>query len=183
VIRVVPSRLAGLVLLEPEVHGDARGFLVETYRRDALAEIGIDAEFAQDNHSRSGRGTLRGLHFQVGDGQAKLIRVARGSVLDVVVDVRRSSPTFGQHEAVELDDVLHRQLYVPVGFAHGFAVLSEVADVCYRLDAYYDPGAERGIAWDDPDLGIAWPEGEPTLSPRDRANPRLREIADQLPDW
>ena len=182
-IRVIPTELPGLVLLEPEVHGDARGFLVETYRREEMEGAGITDAFMQENQSRSGRGILRGLHFQVGSGQAKLVRVSRGAVLDVVVDIRRSSPTFGRHQAVELDDVLHRQLYVPVGFAHGFYVTSEEADVCYRLDAPYDPAAERGIAWDDPDLQIAWPDRQPTLSDRDRAQPRLAEIRDELPAW
>jgi dTDP-4-dehydrorhamnose 3,5-epimerase len=182
-MKVIQTELPGLVLLEPVVHGDARGFLVETYRRDEMEAAGVRDEFMQENQSRSGRGTLRGLHFQVGAGQAKLVRVSQGTILDVVVDVRRSSPTFGRHQAVELDDVLHRQLYVPVGFAHGFYVTSEVADVCYRLSAGWDPDAERGIAWDDPDLGIEWPESHPILSDRDHAQPRLREIRDDLPAW
>lgn len=182
-MQVIQTELPGLVLLEPVVHGDARGFLVETYRREEMEAAGIRDAFMQENQSRSGRGTLRGLHFQVGVGQAKLVRVSQGTILDVVVDVRRSSPAFGKHQAVELDDVLHRQLYVPVGFAHGFYVSSDVADVCYRLSTVWEPAAERGIAWDDPDLGIAWPEADPILSERDRAQPRLREIRDDLPAW
>jgi dTDP-4-dehydrorhamnose 3,5-epimerase len=183
VIKVIETELPGVVLLEPQVHGDQRGFLVETYRRDAMEAAGIHDEFLLDVQSRSGGGTIRGLHFQVGRGQAKLVRVSQGAILDVVVDVRRSSPTFGRHEAVVLDDVLHRQLYVPVGLAHGFCVTSDVADVCYRLSAIWEPDAERGIAWDDPDLGIAWPESTPVLSDRDRSQPRLRDIRDTLPPW
>jgi dTDP-4-dehydrorhamnose 3,5-epimerase len=183
VIKVIQTDLAGLVVLEPQVHGDERGFLVETYRHDEMEAAGIRDEFLLDVQSRSRGGTLRGLHFQVGRGQAKLVRVSQGTILDVVVDVRRSSPTFGRHQAVELDDVLHRQLYVPVGFAHGFSVRSDVADVCYRLSAVWEPGAERGIAWDDPDLGIEWPESSSILSDRDRSQPRLRDIRDALPPW
>ena len=182
-MKVIATGLRGLVLLEPVVHGDERGFLVETYRVDELAAAGISTEFVQENQSRSRRGTLRGMHFQVGRGQAKLIRVSRGAVLDVVVDIRRSSPTFGRHQAVELDDVGHRQLYVPVGFAHGFYVTSDIADVSYKLDAPYDPTAERGIAWDDPALAIAWPDSDPILSDRDRAQPRLADIESDLPAW
>jgi dTDP-4-dehydrorhamnose 3,5-epimerase len=182
-MRVIPTTLAGLVLLEPVVHGDGRGFLVETYRRDASAEAGVPDAWVQENQSRSRRGTLRGMHFQVGRGQAKLVRVSQGAILDVVVDIRRSSPTFGRHEAVRLDDQSHRQLFVPVGFAHGFYVESDTADVSYKLDAPYDPAAERGITWDDPALGIDWPSREPILSDRDRAQPRLADIAAELPDW
>ena len=139
--------------------------------------------FVQDNHARSVRGTLRGLHFQTGLGQAKLVRAARGTILDVVVDLRRNSATFGRNETVELDDVRHHQLFVPVGFAHGYVVLSDVADVCYKVTAYYDPTAERGIAWDDPALGINWRVTDPTLSMRARALPSLASIVDDLPDW
>jgi dTDP-4-dehydrorhamnose 3,5-epimerase len=175
------TKLGGLVLVEPAVHGDERGFMVETFRREAWASLGVDAEFVQHNHSRSSRGTLRGIHFQTEPGQAKLIRCARGEVLDVAVDLRRGSPTFGQWEAQVLDDHAHRQLFVPVGFGHGFAVLSEVADVCYQVSSLYDPATEAGIAWDDPDVGIDWRVAEPLLSERDTMAPRLAEIADQLP--
>ena len=177
----LPTELAGLVLLEPAVHGDERGFLLETFSRAAWAEHGVDAEFVQHNHSRSGRGTLRGLHFQTEPGQAKLLRCARGAILDVAVDLRRGSPTFGGWEAHVLDDARHRQLYIPVGFAHGFAVLSDVADVTYLVSSYYDPATEAGVAWDDPDVGVDWQVAEPLLSERDRAAPRLAEIADELP--
>lgn len=179
----IPTELEGLVRIAPDVHGDDRGFFVETYRRDGLASVGVSEEFVQDNHARSGRGTLRGLHFQIGMGQGKLVRAARGAILDVVVDIRRNSRTFGRHEAVELDDVGHHQLYVPVGFAHGYLVLSDVADVCYNVTSYYDPAAERGIAWDDPALGIDWPVADPILSARDRGLPRLSDIEADLPDW
>jgi dTDP-4-dehydrorhamnose 3,5-epimerase len=176
------SRLDGPVLIQPAVHRDGRGFFHETYRRDAHAALGVDADFVQDNHSRSALGVVRGMHFQVGEGQAKLVRCARGSILDVVVDIRRGSPTFGGWEAFELDDEHLRQLFVPVGFAHGFCVTSDVADVAYKCSSYYDPERERGIRFDDPDLGIAWPEGlELAPSDRDSSAPLLREIADELP--
>lgn len=182
-MRALPTDLDGVLLLEPTPAGDERGFFLETYRRDRYAELGITDDFVQDNHSRSVRGTLRGLHFQQLPGQAKLVRVARGRVYDVVVDIRRASPTFGRFHAVELDDVHHRQLYVPVGFAHAFCVLSDVADFVYKVGSYYDPSAERGIAWDDPEIGIPWPVADPILSDRDRRNPRLSEIRDELPGW
>lgn len=173
------TRLEGPILFKPIVHGDERGFFLETYRRDAYREAGITEEFVQHNHSRSGRGIVRGMHFQ--PGQAKLVRCARGSVLDVVVDLRRGSPTFGEWEAVELDDVGAHQLYVPDGFAHGFCVLSEVADLVYLVSTYYDSAAESGFAYDDPAVGIEWPDGELTPSERDASAPALAEIADGLP--
>lgn len=182
-IRITAARLLGVLVLEPDVHPDERGFFVETYRHADLVRGGLDAAFIQENHSRSGRGTIRGLHVSAPPGQAKLVRVARGRILDVAVDIRRGSPTFGQHETFELDDVAHRQVYLPVGIAHGFCVLSDVADVCYRVDAYYDPALERGLAWDDPALGIAWPVEEPILSPRDRANPYLADLPPDLTGW
>jgi len=177
----LPTKLDGVVLIEPDVHGDDRGFLVETWRRDRWAELGVDVEFVQHNHSRSVRGTLRGLHFQTSPGQAKLVRCMRGRIFDVAVDLRRGSPTFGRWEGHELDDERHRQLLVPVGFGHGFCVLSEEADVSYLLSSVYDPATEAGIAWDDPDVGVEWPVSEPLLSERDRAAPRLEEVAGSLP--
>jgi dTDP-4-dehydrorhamnose 3,5-epimerase len=177
----VPTELEGVVLLEPKVHGDERGFMVETFRRDAWAELGVDVEFVQHNHSRSSKGTLRGLHFQTEPGQAKLVRCARGAILDVAVDLRRGSPTFGRWEGHVLDDERHRQLFVPVGFGHGFAVLSDVADVTYLLSSIYDPATESGIAWDDPDVGVEWGVEDPLLSERDRSAPPLAEVADELP--
>ena len=175
------TRLDGLVLLEPAVHGDARGFLTETFRQDVLDRHGVEVAFVQDNHSRSRRGTVRGMHFQTRPGQAKLVRCARGAVLDVVVDLRRGSPTFGEWEGVELDDQRMRQLFIPIGFGHGFCVLSEVADVVYKLSSYYDPTTESGIAYDDPDVAIAWPALELLVSDRDADAPRLAEIAGELP--
>ena len=177
----LPTELEGVVLLEPTVHGDERGFMVETYRRGAWAELGVDVEFIQHNHSRSAMGTLRGLHFQTEPGQAKLVRCPRGAILDVAVDLRRGSPTFGLWEGHVLDDERHRELYVPVGFGHGFAVLSEVADVTYMLSSLYDPATESGVAWDDPDIGVEWGIEDPLLSERDRSAPRLAEVGAELP--
>jgi len=182
-MQTLPTTLQGVLLIEPSVVSDARGFFVETFSRERYGRLGIADEFVQDNQSRSVAGTIRGLHFQQHPGQAKLVRVARGRVWDVVVDLRRSSPTFGRHEAFELDDVGHRQVYVPIGFAHGFCALSDVADVAYRVTSVYDVDAERGVAWDDPELEIAWPIRDPVLSARDRGLPHLREIKDSLPDW
>jgi dTDP-4-dehydrorhamnose 3,5-epimerase len=179
--RRVETKLEGLVLLEPEVHGDARGFMVETYRAATWAELGVGVEFVQHNHSRSSKGTLRGLHFQTAPGQAKLVRCPRGRIFDVAVDLRRDSLTFGRWEGYELDDEKHRQLFVPVGFGHGFAVLSEEADVTYLLSSAYDPATESGIAWDDPDVGVEWPVDDPLLSERDKVAPRLSEVAESLP--
>ena len=175
------TQLDGVVLIEPEVHGDERGFLVETFRDDGWRELGVEVEFVQENHSRSGRGILRGLHFQTRPGQGKLVRCLRGRIWDVAVDLRRDSPTYRRWEGHELDDERHRQLFVPAGFGHGFCVLSEQADVAYKLSSYYDPATEAGIAWDDPAVGVEWPISEPVLSERDRTAPRLAEIADSLP--
>jgi dTDP-4-dehydrorhamnose 3,5-epimerase len=179
-VRALHTRLDGPILLEPIVHGDARGFFLETYRRNELVQLGIDVEFVQDNHSRSRRGIVRGMHFQPGMG--KLLRCATGAIFDVLVDIRRGSPTFGRWEGFELDDSRHRQLYCPDGFAHGFCVLSEVADVVYGCTTYYDPTAESGFRYDDPEVGIEWPAGlELTASARDSAAPPLSEIAGSLP--
>jgi dTDP-4-dehydrorhamnose 3,5-epimerase len=175
------TRIDGLARLAPRVFGDERGFFVETWRADGWAEHGVPASFVQDNHSRSRRGTVRGMHFQADPGQGKLVRCARGSVWDVVVDLRRGSPTFGEWESVVLDDERHHQLWIPVGFAHGFCVLSETADVAYKCTSVYDPATERGFRFDDPDVGIDWPEVELLCSERDRTAPRLAEIAGALP--
>jgi dTDP-4-dehydrorhamnose 3,5-epimerase len=181
-MKQIETRLEGPILVEPEVYRDRRGFFHETYRRQAYADLGIPDEFVQDNHSRSARGIVRGMHFQVGRGMAKLVRCSAGAILDVVVDLRRGSPTYGQWEGFELDDENLRQLYCPIGFAHGFCVVSESADVLYKCSAYYDESVERGIAYDDPDLGIDWPQGlELIPSERDASAPRLREIQDELP--
>jgi len=175
------TRLDGPILLDPAVHGDERGFFQETYARARHRAVGIVDDFVQDNHSRSRRGVVRGMHFQVGAGQAKLVRCARGRILDVVVDLRRGSRTFGQWESFELDDGNLRQLYCPIGFAHGFCVTSEVADVLYKVSAYFDAELEGGIVYDDPDVGIEWPALELTASERDRRAPRLAEVAADLP--
>jgi dTDP-4-dehydrorhamnose 3,5-epimerase len=174
-VKITPGRLPGVLVVEPDVYRDERGFFLETFNRSDLSELGITTEFIQDNHSRSVRSTIRGLHFQLGEGQAKLVRAARGRILDVAVDIRPGSPTFGEWEGVELDDETHLQMYVPVGFAHGFCVMSEVADVCYKVNAAYDPTLERGIAWDDSRIGIRWPIASPRLSERDQRNPSLAE--------
>jgi dTDP-4-dehydrorhamnose 3,5-epimerase len=184
-MRALSVRLPGLVVIQPDLHRDERGFFCETYRRNWHSQLGIrvQKQFVQDNHSRSTRGVVRGMHLQVGDGVAKLVRCARGAILDVAVDVRKGSPTYGRWEAVELDEHSMRALYVPVGFAHGFCVLSEQADVLYKQTAYYDAELERGIAYNDPDVGIEWPlpVDELIVSARDAAAPTLREIADELP--
>ena len=179
--RRLDTRLEGLVLIEPDVFPDERGFFLETYRENVYRELGIDVQFVQDNHSRSQRGAIRAFHFQLTPGQDKLVRCARGAVYDVAIDLRRPSPTYMQWEAFELSDANHRQLFVPVGFAHGFCVTSEVADVTYKVSNYYEAATERGIAFDDPDVAVEWPVDEPLVSDRDRSNPRLREIADELP--
>lgn len=180
-VRRLETGLEGLVLLEPEVHGDQRGFLVETWRHEDWRAAGIEVEFVQHNHSRSSRDTLRGIHFQVSPGQAKLVRCVRGEIFDVAVDLRSGSPTFGKWEGHLLDDVRHRQLYLPVGFGHGFCVVSPEADVSYQLSTPYDPGQEGGIRWDDPDVGIDWPVSTPILSERDRSAPSLGSISESLP--
>src|SRR3954470_9431921 len=177
-MRRLETRLEGPILLEPEVHGDARGFFIETARASTLAELGIADEFVQDNHSRSARGVLRGMHFQ--PGMAKLVGCARGRIFDALVDIRPDSPAFGRWEGFELSDENHHQLYCPDGFAHGFCVLSEVADVVYRCSAYYDPELDAGFRFDDPDVGIRWPEIELTVSERDRTAPSFAEIRDRL---
>ena len=181
-MRRVQTEIEGPVVLEPDVHGDERGFFAETFRADVWAGHGVAADFVQDNHSRSRRGTVRGLHFQTSPGQAKLVRCARGEVYDVVVDLRSGSPAFGRWEGFTLDDASGRQLFVPVGFAHGFCVVSDVADFVYKCSSYYDPATESGIAYDDPEVGVRWPSGiELLASERDRSAPRLADVADGLP--
>lgn len=181
-MRRVETRLDGPILLEPDVIGDERGFFVETYRRSVFSELGIGEEMIQDNHSRSRRGIVRGMHFQIGRGAAKLVRCARGEILDVLVDIRRGSPTYGQWEAFALSEQNMRILYCPIGFAHGFCTLSDQADVIYKQSNYYSGETERGIKYDDPDVAISWPEGlELIPSERDATAPLLRDVADELP--
>lgn len=181
-IAVRETALPGVLVLEPTVFPDERGFFAETYRENELAEAGIVDRFVQENHSRSVRGVLRGLHFAIAPGSSKIVRCGRGRIWDVAVDVRPGSPTYRRWEAVVLSDENMRALYVPVGFAHGFCVLSEVADVLYKQSAYYDPAVERGIAWDDPDVAVDWPLApeEILVSERDTAAPALAEIESEL---
>ncbi|MHC1602336.1 MAG: dTDP-4-dehydrorhamnose 3,5-epimerase [Methermicoccaceae archaeon] len=166
-----------VVLIKPKVFEDERGFFMESYQREAFEEAGIRGEFIQDNHSRSTHGVLRGLHFQHPPyEQAKIVRCTRGVIFDVAVDIRRGSPTFGEHVWAILSEHNHRMLYVPKGFAHGFCVLSEVAEVQYKVDAPYAPDHEAGLIWNDPDVGIQWPIDEPILSEKDRRWPTLDEL-------
>jgi len=177
-MRVVPTSIPDVKLVEPRVFGDARGFFFESWNARALAEAGIAASFVQDNHSRSARGVLRGLHYQVQHAQGKLVRVVAGEVYDVAVDLRRSSPTFGRHVAVRLSGDDKRMLWVPPGFAHGFCVLSESADFLYKTTDYWHPEHERTLLWNDPALGIAWPlDGPPTIAARDAAGAPLAAAA------
>lgn len=180
-MQTLQTQLSGPILIAPAVHGDERGFFVETFRDSELSELGIAHAFVQDNQSRSRQGIVRGMHYQ--PGQAKLVRCARGAILDVVVDIRRGSPQFGEWEGLVLDDTDHRQLYVPDGFAHGFCVLSDLADVTYKVSTYYDPASESGFTFDDPAVGIEWPSdiGELLVSARDREAPSLAEREPTLP--
>jgi dTDP-4-dehydrorhamnose 3,5-epimerase len=179
----VATRLDGPVLLAPAVHGDARGFFVETYRESVLASLGIAEPWVQDNHSRSAYGVVRGMHFQLDPPAAKLVRCARGTIVDVVVDVRPGSATYGDWESFELSDDNQRILYIPVGFAHGFAVVSEVADVLYKQSAEWSAASDRGFSPEDPAVGIEWPvpPGERVLSERDREAPALADLATASP--
>jgi dTDP-4-dehydrorhamnose 3,5-epimerase len=176
------TKLDGPVLIAPKVFPDDRGFFCETFRANVLAEFGIDEEFVQDNHSRSARGVARGMHFQIGDGASKLVRCGRGTIIDVLVDIRRGSPAYGQWEAYELSDENMHVLYAPIGFAHGFCVMTDVADVLYKQSNYYSGDVERGFRYDDPAVGIAWPlpVDQLVVSDRDAMAPLLSEIADEL---
>ena len=174
---MITSKLDGILIIEPKVFGDNRGFFMESYNHAKFAEIGIDLTFVQDNHSRSARGVVRGLHYQINPGQDKLVRVIRGSVFDVVVDIRRKSPTFGRWEGFYLSEENRKQVFVPKGFAHGFCVTSEMAEFEYKCSEYYSPQDERGIIWNDPEIGVKWPVAEPILSQRDLKLPRFRDIA------
>lgn len=181
-MEMVPAKLDGPLLVIPRLIEDDRGFFLEAYRRSWFAEEGIDFDPVQQNHSRSRRGVVRGMHFQYGDGVAKLVRCVSGEILDVVVDIRPDSPTFGQWEGFELTGENLHQVFCPVGFAHGFCVLSESADVLYDQSAYYDPRLDAGFAWNDPDVGIEWPDGlDLSWSPKDGGAPLLEEIRGSLP--
>lgn len=180
-MRVVESPMPGVLVLEPRVFHDSRGFFLETFREDRLGELGIAERFVQANQSRSVRHTLRGLHWQWRRPQAKLVRVVSGTIYDAVVDVRPQSPNFGRWCAVELSATNFRQLYVPAGYAHGFCVTSDVADVEYLCSDYYDPTGEGGLLWNDPGVGIEWPTREPLLSGKDAGNPSLDASRADLP--
>lgn len=183
-MNIVKTSLPGLVIIEPKVFGDQRGFFLETWSRKQYGEAGIDENFVQDNLSLSGAGVLRGLHYQHPDTQGKLVYVLQGEVFDVAVDIRTNSPTFGKWEGVVLSGENKRQVYVPRGFAHGFCVLSETALFAYKCTAFYNPGAEAGILWNDPEIGIEWPVSAPVLSEKDTKHPTLRErVAMGLPDF
>ncbi len=174
-MKIEETPIPGVFVIEPKVFRDDRGFFLETFRKKALEAAGIPTDLVQDNHSRSVKHTVRALHFQTTPGQPKLVRCARGSVFDVVVDMRKSSPTFGGKFSLELSDENHRQLYIPVGMAHGFCVTSEIADFVYRCGSYYDPATESGILWNSPELGIDWPTESPLLSERDKHNPTFTD--------
>jgi dTDP-4-dehydrorhamnose 3,5-epimerase len=183
-MRRVDTDIPGVSILEPQVFGDERGFFFESYHQGKLAALGIDSAFVQDNHSRSVQGTLRGLHYQLQRPQAKLIRVLQGEVLDVAVDIRHGSPTFAQSVAVRLSAENKRQLFVPHGFAHGFLVLSEFAEVLYKCDAFYDAQDEHGIIWNDPQVALPWGIETPLLSPKDQRQPTLATVdPDVLPHY
>jgi dTDP-4-dehydrorhamnose 3,5-epimerase len=176
-MKATATALPEVILLQPKVFSDARGFFLESYNKRVFEEAsGWSGEFVQDNHSRSSRGVLRGLHFQAQQPQGKLVRVVRGAVYDVVVDLRRSSPRFGRWVGVTLSDQEHAQLWIPPGFAHGFQVTSEFAELQYKTTDYYAPAAERCLAWDDPQLAIPWPIANPILSPKDQMGKRLSEV-------
>ena len=187
-MNIITTNLPGVIVIEPKVYVDKRGFFLETFREDVLLQAGINAHFVQDNHTRSSQGVLRGLHYQMTQTQGKLVRVAAGSVFDVVVDVRSGSPTFVQWYGTELNEDNIKMIYVPPGFAHGFVVLSETADFIYKCTDYYHPESEQGIAWDDPDLNIDWSVAEIaekiSLSDKDKQNVKLKDQpAEKLPAY
>jgi dTDP-4-dehydrorhamnose 3,5-epimerase len=180
-LKISQSAIPEVILVEPDVFGDTRGYFLETWHAVRYAEAGIDAQFVQDNRSRSGQGVLRGLHYQLNKPQGKLVSVSLGSVFDVAVDIRRGSPWFGQWVGAELNDSNHKQLYVPPGFAHGFCVLSESADFGYKCTEFYAPEDEHGILWNDPDIGIEWPGDGFQVSEKDTRNKLLKEMGEFLP--
>jgi dTDP-4-dehydrorhamnose 3,5-epimerase len=182
-MNIIDTAIPGVLIIEPEIFGDRRGFFLETFQAERYASHGIARPFVQDNLSRSARGTLRGLHFQNPKPQGKLVTVLRGAVRDVVVDVRVGSPTFGRHVVVDLYDENRRQLWVPRGFAHGFVVRSDSADFFYKCDELYSPADEKVLRWNDPDLGIDWGADAPLLSPRDSEGKSLKQLAGLLPHF
>lgn len=171
-MKIIPTNIPEVLILEPQVFGDARGFFLETWNIQTFADAGLNLNFVQDNHSRSGQGILRGMHYQIQNPQGKLVRVTSGKVFDVAVDLRQSSPTFGQWAGAELSADNHRMLWIPPGFAHGFYVMSESADFLYKCTDFYAPAYDRSLRWDDPTVGIAWPlinSAQPTISAKDEA--------------
>jgi dTDP-4-dehydrorhamnose 3,5-epimerase len=173
-MKVTTTKLPGVVIIEPKLHGDERGYFLETFQADRYKELaGIDLPFVQDNQSRSGKGVLRGLHYQIKKPQGKLVRVTRGEVFDVAVDINPESPTYGQWEGVHLSEENHLQFYVPPGYAHGFLVLSDIADFSYKCTDYYDPSDEGGVRWNDPKIAIVWPHSNPIVSEKDSLLPYI----------
>jgi len=170
------TELDGVLLIEPTVHHDSRGRFFESYTKEKYRAVEIQEDFVQDNQSLSNKNVLRGLHYRAAPEQAKLVRVVKGEVFDVVVDIRKSPPTFGKWQSFILSDANHHQLYVPVGFAHGFCVLSDTAEFLYKVSEYYSGEKEKGLIWNDPDIGIDWPISDPILSDKDKSNPRLRSL-------
>jgi dTDP-4-dehydrorhamnose 3,5-epimerase len=180
-MKVIETELPGVLVIEPKVFEDERGFFFESYHAKRYQEAGVHAQFVQSNYSRSVRGVLRGMHYQLAKPQAKLVQVSSGTVLDIAVDIRRGSPSFGRWVAWELSAENKRQIYIPEGFAHGFYVLSDTADLIYLCSDYYAPAEERGVRWDDPDIGIRWPEGKRIVAAKDQKWPRLKDLEDDLP--
>lgn len=175
-MNIIETALPGVLLIEPRVFGDARGFFLESWNRKTFADLGLDLDFVQDNHSRSAKGVLRGLHYQLNEPQGKLVRVVSGAVFDVAVDLRKSSPHFGRWVGNELSAENQRMMWIPPGFAHGFLVLSDTADFLYKTTAYYAPQWDRGVRWDDPGIGVDWPlEDSPALSAKDAIQPLLKD--------
>ncbi len=182
-MKFIETRLPGVIIVDPTVHGDSRGFLLETFHAEHYREGGIAGPFVQDNHSRSRRNTLRGLHAQSPHAQGKLVRCIEGEIYDVAVDARKGSPTYASYVGTTLSAENFRQLYIPPHFVHGFCVLSEVAQVEYKCTEFYHPEAEFSVAWNDPEIGIPWPTSEPLLSDKDRNAPLLRNIQDRLANY
>lgn len=178
-MKVIETKLPGVLIIEPTVFGDTRGFFKETYQAQRYRDAGIEYDFVQDNHTRSQKGVLRGLHFQITKPQGKLVSCSQGAVFDVVVDLNRESKTFGQYVGIEMSEDNHRQVWVPPSYAHGFCVLTKSADIQYKCTDYYDPSDEGGLIWNDPDLAIDWPINEPLLSNKDAELPALKELVNQ----